>query len=188
MEEGLQYFAMLSEENEVKGVLSIENKNCMDSEGLMQEEIGIQYLNRIAGEVPWKMSSTGISSEDDLGLEFRGNRAGIGMLYLENVCTMGVGSTDIFIGKQPYPSWSISPERAKWVSPHGDPPTHLYESNYAVAQMNGNKIFYDFHWDEEAYQKDNDYGWKVAIEDRTKSQVEWKHLPAASWKGKENSS
>ena len=39
----------------------------------------------------------------------RGCYAGLGMTYMENVATLGVASTDIFIGQQPYPSLTIDP-------------------------------------------------------------------------------
>ena len=48
---------------------------------------------------------------------FRGNFAGIGYTYMTNVSTLGVGSTDIFITQQPYPSWNIGVNTARWYPP-----------------------------------------------------------------------
>ena len=54
---------------------------------------------------------------------FRGNFAGIGYTYMKDVATLGVGSTDIFIEQQPYPSWSIGINTAQWYPPVGVPTT-----------------------------------------------------------------
>ena len=80
----------------------------------------------------------------------RGNFAGIGYTYMENVATLGVGSTDIFIQQQPHASWTISTTEARWVSPLGDAPT-------ITAEQEACKSYYT--WDESAYQADNATGW-----------------------------
>tara|TARA_S200000501_G_C20657780_1_gene670472 strand:- start:44 stop:388 length:345 start_codon:yes stop_codon:yes gene_type:complete len=49
----------------------------------------------------------------------RGNFAGIGYTYMKNVSTLGVGSTDIFIEQQPYPSWNVGVNTAEWYPPVG---------------------------------------------------------------------
>ena len=75
---------------------------------------------------------------------------------MANVATMGVGSTDIFIRKQPYPSWSIGVGTARWYAPIDGPPV-LTDSEKAA-----NKSYF---WDEAAYQADtNDpktVGWAL---------------------------
>ena len=68
------------------------------------------------------------SSGDD-SKAFRGNYAGIGMLYDED--------NDIFIPKKPYASWVLNTAEARWQSPIGDAPeleesealTHIYQWN-----------------------------------------------------------
>lgn len=48
----------------------------------------------------------------DGGTPFRGNYAGIGMVFLPDVGTNG-----IFIEPQPYPSWTLDEATASWVPP-----------------------------------------------------------------------
>ena len=38
---------------------------------------------------------------------------------MKNVSTLGVGSTDIFIEQQPYPSWNVGVNTAEWYPPVG---------------------------------------------------------------------
>ena len=76
----------------------------------------------------------------------RGNYAGIGATYMTNVATMGVGSTDIFIHQQPYPSWSIGVGTAQWYAPIDGPP------DLTVSEQNARK---SYTWDEDAYNADS---------------------------------
>ena len=73
-----------------------------------------------------------------------------------NVATMGVGSTDIFIRKQPYPSWSIGVGTASWYSPISGPPD-LTDSEIAAGKR--------YIWDEDAYNADTNspktVGWAL---------------------------
>ena len=63
--------------------------------------------------------SPGTWIETSFTSAFRGNYAGIGYTYMKNVSTLGVGSTDIFIQQQPYPSWNIGVNTAQWYPPVG---------------------------------------------------------------------
>jgi hypothetical protein len=82
----------------------------------------------------------------------RGNYAGIGYTYMENVATLGVGSTDIFIRQQPHASWTVGVNTARWYSPIGDAPG-LTTSQLAAGSR--------YEWDEAAYQADNTVGWAL---------------------------
>lgn len=46
------------------------------------------------------------------GIPFRGNYAGIGMVFLSDV-----GPDGIFIEQQPYPSWTLDEATASWQPP-----------------------------------------------------------------------
>ena len=91
-----------------------------------------------------------------VGKGFRGNYAGIGATYMTNVATMGVGSTDIFINQQPYPSWSIGVGTASWYAPIDGPPD-LTDSDKAAGKF--------YIWDEDAYNADTNspktVGWAL---------------------------
>ena len=79
----------------------------------------------------------------------RGNPVGIGMTYMVNVATLGVGSTDIFINPQPYASWTIGINTAQWYAPIAKPGLTTTQE---AAHMT-------YEWDESAYQADNTKGW-----------------------------
>ena len=59
---------------------------------------------------------------------FRGNYAGIGMIYDED--------NDIFISKKPYASWVLNTAEARWQSPVGDAP-ELQKKNKILIDMSG---------------------------------------------------
>ncbi len=63
---------------------------------------------------------------------------------MENVATLGVGSTDIFISQQPYASWTISTTAAQWEAPITQPT--LTDEQIAAGSY--------YTWDESAYQAD----------------------------------
>ena len=129
----MAHFAKLGINSKVIGVHVVDNKDLHNADGVEEEEIGRQYLERIHHWPLWKQTSYNTrgnkhSSGDD-SKAFRGNYAGIGMIYDED--------NDIFISKKPYASWVLNTEEARWQSPVGDAPelteeemtTHRYEWN-----------------------------------------------------------
>ena len=79
----------------------------------------------------------------------RGRFAGIGMTYAQNVATMGVASTDVFLTPKPFASWSVGVGTAIWYAPISCP---ALTADQEAAHMS-------YHWDESAYQADNTKGW-----------------------------
>ena len=141
----MAHFAKLNEENIVTQVIVINNSDITNSRGREEETIGIKYCQKLLGEsTTWKQTS--------YNNNFRGNYAGIGYTYMENVATLGVASTDIFIEQQPFSSWSIGINTAEWYSPKGPSP------GLTTADMSAGKYYY---WDEAAYQGDNNVGWAL---------------------------
>lgn len=94
-------FAELNENNIVTNVLYVNNSNCLDSNGIEQEQIGISYLKNIFGQDK-KYVQTFFSASS------RKMLAGIGYVY--NV------EHDLFHESQPYPSWSLD-ENFDWKPP-----------------------------------------------------------------------
>ena len=136
----MAHFAQLNEENIVIRVIVVENKHITNWWGREKESIGIKYCQNLLGESTiWKQTSY-----TAVGNGFRGNYAGIGCTYMTKVATLGVGSTDIFIRQQPYPSWSIGVGTAQWYAPIDMP--EVTEEEWA------DKKFYI--WDEAAYNAD----------------------------------
>tara|TARA_Y100000004_G_scaffold96766_1_gene108268 strand:+ start:2321 stop:2758 length:438 start_codon:yes stop_codon:yes gene_type:complete len=139
----MAHFAQLDENNVVTNVIVVGNDDTSDNNGVETESIGVAFCQQLLGsDTNWKQTSYNSS--------IRGNYAGIGMTYMENVATLGVGSTDIFIAQQPHASWTIDATVAEWKSPLGDAPG-LTTSQIAAGSY--------YTWDESAYQADNTEGW-----------------------------
>ena len=137
----MAHFAKL-ENNIVTQVIVVSNDDTSDSNGVESESIGVAFCQQLFGaDTNWKQTS--------YNSNMRGNYAGIGHTYMENVATLGVGSTDIFIMQQPYASWSINATKAHWEAPITEPA--LTDDQIAA------KSYYT--WDESAYQVDNTTGW-----------------------------
>ena len=145
----MAHFAQLDDKNNVTQVIVVSNDDIKDPSGKEIESIGIAFCQKLLGsDTNWKQTS--------YNNNLRGNYAGIGYTYMANVATMGVGSTDIFIRKQPYPSWSIGVGTASWYSPISGPPD-LTDSEIAAGK--------NYIWDEEAYNADTNspktVGWAL---------------------------
>lgn len=134
----MAHFARLDSNNVVTQVIVVGNDDTSDNNGVENENIGIGFCQQILGaNTTWKQTS--------YNRTMRGNYAGIGMTYMTNVATLGVGSTDVFIDQQPHASWTISTTEASWVSPLGAIPTLTEEQEAADSH---------YTWDESAYQAD----------------------------------
>jgi len=80
----MAYFAKLNNENIVTGVQFISNKVVKDSNGIEQEEIGVQFLKSLYGQdTSWKQTSYNTLKNTHIlnGTPFRKNFAGIGYTY-----------------------------------------------------------------------------------------------------------
>ena len=134
----MAHFAQLDSNNVVTQVIVVSNDDTSDSNGTETESIGVAFCQKLLGaDTNWKQTS--------YNGNMRGNYAGIGYTYMENVATLGVGSTDIFISQQPYASWTVGVSTAQWYSPLGDAPT-LTDDQIAAGSY--------YTWDESAYQAD----------------------------------
>ena len=135
----MAHFAKLDANNVVEQVIVVNNTDTADGSGTETESIGVAFCQKLMGaSTNWKQTS--------YNGNFRGNYAGIGMTYMTNVATLGVGATDIFINNQPYASWSIGVSTATWYSPLGDAP-ELTTSQKDAGQF--------YIWDEDAHQADS---------------------------------
>ena len=98
----MAHFAKLGINSKVIGVHVVDNKNLHNADGVEEEEIGRQYLERIHHWPLWKQTSYNTRgnkhSSGDNSKAFRGNYAGIGFIYDEDL--------DIFLPQKPHPSRS----------------------------------------------------------------------------------
>ena len=143
----MAHFAQLDGTNKVTQVIVVSNDDTADSSGAETEAIGIAFCQKLIGaNTVWKQTS--------YNGNMRGNYAGIGMTYAENVATLGVASTDIFIGVNTHPSWTIGVNTATWYPPAnpGDAPT-LSDSDRAAGKY--------YVWNETDYNADPSTAWNL---------------------------
>ena len=136
----MAHYAKLGANNKVINVEVVADKDCQNADGIEDEEVGRQFLERIHSWPLWKKTSYNTAgnkhSSGDHSKAFRGNYAGIGMTYDED--------NDIFISKKPHASWVLNTAEARWQSPVGDEPelteeemtTHRYEWDEANGSWN----------------------------------------------------
>ena len=150
----MAHFAQLNSNNHVTQVIVVGNDDITDGNGNESESVGISFCQNHVKDYTTIWKQTSYSAR---GNGFRGNLAGIGHTYMSNVQTMGVGSTDIFIRQQPYPSWSIGVGTARWYAPVAGPPD-LTDSELSAGKR--------YIWDEDAYNADTNspktVGWVLS--------------------------
>jgi len=123
----MAHFAKLGLNSKVITVLTLNNKDMLNADGVEDESVGQQYLQR-HNNWPAQMwiqtsyntrggkhydNKTGELSTDQ-SKALRGNYAGIGYIWDED--------NNLFYGKKPYASWVLNTTTATWHSPIGDAP------------------------------------------------------------------
>ena len=98
----MAYFAKLNSDNVVEKVISINNAVITDSNGVEQEQLGIDFINKLynTNDV-WKQTS--------YNNNIRKNYAGIGYTYDKN--------RDAFIAPKPFNSWILNESTCLWEAP-----------------------------------------------------------------------
>ena len=116
----MAHFAKLGANGKVIQVLTLDNKDMLNADGVEDESVGQQYLEthnnwpaQMWIQTSYNTSANKHSSGDD-SKAFRGNYAGIGMTWDED--------DQIFWSKKPYVSWVKDIATAGWKSPIGDAP------------------------------------------------------------------
>ena len=106
-------FAKIGLNNKVIEVLSVHNNELLDSNGVEQETIGIDFLTKLTGWSIWKQTSFNTYGNVHKldGTPFRKNHAGIGFTYDED--------RDAFIPPKPtqFPSFILNETTCLWEAP-----------------------------------------------------------------------
>jgi hypothetical protein len=148
----MAHFAKLTENNEVLAVLTLDNVNTVNVNGVEDETIGQQYLEKHNNWPARLWIKTSYNTLNNVhtkgGTPFRGNYAGIGFTWDR--------ANQIFWSKQPYNSWVKDLNTASWKSPIGDSPSL---NNEQVSQIAAGTHGWAYVWQEELYQSDNTTGW-----------------------------
>ena len=111
----MAYFAKLGTGNIVEQVISINNAVITDSNGVEQEQLGVDFINKLYNTRDvWKQTS--------YNNNIRKNYAGIGYQYDQ--------TRDAFIPPKSYPSWILNEDTCLWEAPVAMPTTALEENQY----------------------------------------------------------
>ena len=112
----MAHFAKIGLNGKVLQVLTLNNSDMLNSDGVEDETVGQQYLekhNNWTAQMWIQTSYNTIGGQHkDGGIPLRGNYAGIGYTWDED--------NQIFWSKKPYASWVKHNASASWKSPIGD--------------------------------------------------------------------
>ena len=136
----MAHFAKLGSNSKVIQVLTLGNGDMLNADGVEDESVGQQYLER-HNNWPAQMwiqtsynTQGGKHNSGDDSKALRGNYAGIGYIWDED--------NNIFYPKKPYASWVINTTTATWHSPIGDAPALTAE------QIADTSNSYHYDWNE----------------------------------------
>ena len=154
----MAHFAKLGSNGKVIQVLTLDNNDMLNADGVEDESVGQNRLQEIHGwpAAMWIQTSYNTrgnkyynadGSEGDHSKQLRGNYAGIGYSWDED--------NNMFWPPQPHASWTKNTSTAAWDSPITFP---------SVTDDGADPVVWRWiiSWNETAYQADNSKGWKGA--------------------------
>ncbi len=135
----MAHYAKLGINSKVIGVEVVADADCQNADGIEDEEVGRQFLERIHSWPLWKKTSYNTSGGQHKlgGTPLRGNYAGLGMTYDDD--------NDLFLPKKPYASWVLNTSEARWQSPVGDEPDLTAEQ---TSQNDAGTHMWVYNWNE----------------------------------------
>ena len=144
----MAHFAKIGMNGKVLQVLKVDNKDILNADGVEDETVGQQYLqkhNNWTAEM-WIQTSYNTygnqHSSGDNSKAFRGNYAGIGYTWDED--------NQIFWDRKPYASWVKNTTTASWQSPIGDAPV-LTSEQTSQNENETHSWFYDWNEDNQTW-------------------------------------
>jgi len=137
----MAHFAKINNDKKVIAVLTLNNSDMLNADGVEEELIGQQYLekhNNWPAQM-WIQTSYNTSGgqHKNGGTPFRGNYAGIGYTWDED--------NQIFWTEKPFASWVKHIPTASWKSPIGDAPALTEEQ---ISQNTANTHRWGYNWNE----------------------------------------
>ena len=139
----MAHFAKIGMNGKVIGVLTCGNNDMLNADGVEDEAVGQQYLERHNNwpAQMWIQTSYNTSchkhKSGDNSKALRGNYAGIGYTWDED--------DQIFWPQKPFPSWVKDTTTANWKSPIGDTPALTAEQE---SQNTANTHRWGHRWNE----------------------------------------
>ena len=136
----MAYFAKI-EDGLVTQVIAVGNEDMLDADGIESESVALEKLAAVGHEGLFVQTSYNTrggkhydpeTNQEDDGVAFRKNYAGIGYSY--------DAERDAFIPPSPFESWLLDEETCHWKAPKPMPETELNDD--------GRPVFL-WKWDEE---------------------------------------
>ena len=149
----MAHFAKLGANGKIIQVLTLDNKDMLNADGVEDESVGQQYLethNNWPAQM-WIQTSYNTQNnkyknqdgtEGDPSKAFRGNYAGIGYTWDED--------DQIFWPKKPYASWVKNTTTASWESPIGAAPALTAEQT-SQNEAGTNRWIYEWNEDGQSW-------------------------------------
>jgi hypothetical protein len=138
----MAHFAKIGINSKVIQVVTLNNDDMLNAEGVEDESVGQQYLethNNWPAQMWIQTSYNTLGNQHkEGGTALRGNYAGIGYIWDED--------NNIFWPPKPYASWVKHIESASWKSPIGDVPTLTEEQ---ASQNTAGTHLWGHDWNEE---------------------------------------
>ena len=139
----MAHFAKIGDTLKVLAVLALDNKDMLNADGVEEEAVGQQYLekhNNWPAE-RWIQTSyntrNGKHKSGDDSKALRGNYAGMGWTW--------DADNNIFYSKKPHASWVLNTSEARWQSPIGDAPALSSEQQ---SQLEAGTHGWNYAWNE----------------------------------------
>ena len=140
----MAHFAKIGLNGKVLQVLTLDNSDMLNADGVEDETVGQQWLERHNNwpAQMWIQTSYNTAgnkhNSGDNSKAFRGNYAGIGYTWDED--------NNIFWSPKPYPSWEKDIATASWKSPIGNAPALTAEQ---TSQNEADTHEWHYAWNED---------------------------------------
>ena len=138
----MAHFAKLGLNSKVLTVLTLNNSDMLNADGVEDETVGQQYLERHNNWPAQMWIQTSYNTQGGIhklgGTPLRGNYAQIGYIWDED--------NNLFYHKKPYASWVLNTTDAAWHSPIGDAPALTSEQQ---AQDEASTHRWGYNWNED---------------------------------------
>jgi len=144
----MAHYAKLGINSEVMSIIGVYAEDTHNADGVEDESVGIQFLERKYGWPLWKKCSYNTTKGTHRlgGTPFRANFPNVGWIYSS--------THDIFHPKKPHESHTLNTTTGMWDAPITYPSVTTYEQD-------GQTNKYVIVWNETKYQADNTKGWEA---------------------------
>ena len=143
----MAHFAKIGMNGKVIAVLTMGNNDMKNADGVEDEKVGQQYLERHNNWPAPMWIQTSYNTQDNQhklgGTPLRGNYAGVGYEWDED--------NNIFWPKKPFASWVKDTSDAQWHSPIGDAPALTAEQQ---SQNDAGTNLWRYEWNESSQSWD----------------------------------